>query len=416
MPSRRASWQTYFQPPPAGPQRVLVGFIAVDSLGSGLYLTGGLLYLTRGLGLPITQVGLALSIAGLLALPSSVVVGRLADRIGPRGLTCALLVCEGLAMLSLTVIRSVPLLAVAATVSAIGLQSGRALRGVLSARATGGQDAARLRLRAYSRSAANLAMAVGSALAGVAVQIDTRGAYLAVILGDTVTFFAAALMVRALPAYAPIPAPPGASKLPVLRNRPYLWMAALNGLMTLQYGVLMVAMPLWVVARTQAPRAMVAATLLLNTVLVVLLQVRVGQRVGDVRAGVRAMRLAGFAFLAACAGFSFTGTLPPWAAVAALLGLTALLTLGELWHAAAQFELSFHLAPEHAHGEYQGVFALGVSASQALTPGLLTWLCLDAPGGWWVLGAVLAGTGLLTAPAARSAQRHLARERAVAAG
>ncbi|MFI2615965.1 MFS transporter [Streptomyces sp. NPDC018584] len=414
MPSRFASWKAYFALPPTRPQRILVGFIAVDSFGSGLYLTAGLLYLTRSLGLPAAQVGLALSVAGLIALPSGMVVGKLADRFGPRGLTAALLICEGLATLSLTVVRSVPLLAVAATVTAIGMQGGRALRGVLMARA-GGED--RLRLRAYSRAAANLAIALGAALAGVAVQVDTREAYLAVIIADTATFFVAALLVRGLPAYAPLPAPPGASRLSVLRNRPFLGVTALNGLMTLQYGVLMVAMPLWVVERTNAPRAMVAATLLLNTLLVVLLQVRVGQRVVDVRAGTRTMRLAGFTFLAACVGFSATGELAPWAAAAALLGLTALLTLGELWHAAASFELSYHLAPEHAHGEYQGVFSLGVSASQAVTPGLLTWLCLDlAPGGWWVLGLVLAATGLLTGPAARLAARHLAGRREVASG
>ncbi|MEU0007322.1 hypothetical protein ABZ079_24350 [Streptomyces sp. NPDC006314] len=44
---------------------------------------------------------------------------------------------------------------------------------------------------------------------------------------------------------------------------------------------------------------------------------------------------------------------------------------GELWHAAAGFEVSFALAPDHATGQYLGVFGLGAGLAEAFGPGLL---------------------------------------------
>lgn len=405
MKLRLKSSKAHFRLPKTVPQRALVGVIFVDNFGTGMYLTGGLLYLTRAVGLPVEEVGLVLSVAGLIALPANVIIGKLSDRTGPRGLLAALLVAEGLAMLALVLVRSLLPLVLDACVGSVALQGGRAVRGVLYAR-TGGAE--RAWLRSYARAASNLAMALGAVAASAAVQIGSRPGYLAIIVADAVTFFAAALIARRLPAYPPLQAPEGASQLSALLNRSYLAVTVLNGLMTLQYGVLGVVMPLWIVEHTKAPRALVAAPLLVNTALVVLLQTRVGQRVDTVRKATVAMILAGSVFLLSCTGFAFTAAIPAWAAAAALLVLTSVHTVGELWHAASAFELAVSLAPEHAQGDYQGVFSVGVSAAQAVTPGLLALLCLNwAPKGWLVLGTLLAVTGLLVAPAARLAERHL---------
>jgi MFS family permease len=404
--ARLAAFARHYRLPESGPHRVLVAFIMVNTFGQGMYLTAGLLYLTRGVGLPTTGVGVALTTAGLIALPSNVLVGRLSDRFGPRGLAMALLVTEGVAMLALTMVRSVLTLALVATVGAIALQGSRTMRAVLIGRA-GGEE--RVRLRSYMRAVSNLSMALGAAAAGVAVQLDNRPAYLTVVIVNAATFFAAAATLARLPYYPPLPAGSSGSKLPVLRNGSFMTVALLNSLMSLQYAVLTVAMPLWIVQKTEAPRAMVSAVLVVNTALVVLFQVRVGQKVGDVPAGSRAMRAAGLVFLVTCAGFALTGELPTvWAAVALLL-VMALHTVGELWHAAASFELAYHLAPEHAQGEYQGVFSMGLSASDSVAPALLTLLCLGwAPQGWILLGVLLMAAGLLAGPAAARAQRHLA--------
>lgn len=391
----------HYRLPEERPHRVLVGFILVNTFGQGMYLTAGLLYLTRSVGFSVGEVGLALTVAGVAALPSNILVGKLSDRTGPRNLAMLLLVVEGLAMVGLTAVRTFPWLLVDAIVAAVGLQGSRTLRAVLVSRAGGAE---RVRLRSYMRAVSNLSMALGSAAGGVALQLDSRGAYLAVVLVNAVTFFVAAATLMLLPRYEPVPAAAAVTRTSVVRDGPFMAVTVLNAVMTLQYSVLTVALPLWISEYTEAPRIMVSAVLIVNTVLVVLFQVRVGQSVVDARSSARAMRAAGLVFLVTCGAFALTGGLSPlWASVM-LLAMMALHTIGELWHAAAGFELAHHLAPEHAQGEYQGMFSFGISGAMAVAPGLLTLLCLDwSPQGWYLLGALLMTAGLLTGPAAAAA-------------
>ncbi|MFE2521905.1 hypothetical protein [Streptomyces mirabilis] len=82
--------------PDAAPQRVLEASNFVYIVGSGLYLTAGVLYFTEAVHLPANQVGLGLGITGLVALALGVTVGHLADRYGARGLYAATLVVQAL--------------------------------------------------------------------------------------------------------------------------------------------------------------------------------------------------------------------------------------------------------------------------------------------------------------------------------
>ncbi|WP_433439428.1 MFS transporter [Nonomuraea sp. CA-141351] len=70
--------------PRPGPQRVLAAATFVNAAGRGAYLTAGVLYFTQVIHLPAQQVGVALSIAGLLSLAAGPPSGHLADRIGGR--------------------------------------------------------------------------------------------------------------------------------------------------------------------------------------------------------------------------------------------------------------------------------------------------------------------------------------------
>ncbi|MFI5772161.1 hypothetical protein ACIA74_27275 [Streptomyces sp. NPDC051658] len=80
-------------------------------------------------------------------------------------------------------------------------------------------------------------------------------------------------------------------------------------------------------------------------------------------------------------------------------------TIGELWHSAAGFEVSFALAPQHATGQYLGVFGLGAGLAEALGPSLLISLCIAwGRPGWYVVGALFTVTGLVAPLAVRRAE------------
>ncbi|WP_345366922.1 hypothetical protein [Actinoallomurus liliacearum] len=86
--------------PETGPQRVIAASNFVNTIGSGLYLTAGVLYFTQAAHLPATEVGLGLGIAGFVSLIAGVTVGHLADTHGARGVYAATLVVRGAATAS----------------------------------------------------------------------------------------------------------------------------------------------------------------------------------------------------------------------------------------------------------------------------------------------------------------------------
>jgi hypothetical protein len=147
--------------------------------------------------------------------------------------------------------------------------------------------------------------------------------------------------------------------------------------------------------------------MLVNTLIVIAFQVRASRGVDSPAAGAGAYRRAGVAFLVSCALLSLSAGLPGWAAATLMLSAVVIHTVGELWHSAGGFEVSFALAPEHATGQYLGVFGLGLGLAETLGPGLLIALCIGwGRPGWYVVGALFAVTGLLAPMVVRWAQRR----------
>ncbi|GAA4303809.1 MFS transporter [Streptomyces venetus] len=388
--------------PDSGPRRLLAVSTLVNMTGYGIYLTAGVVYFTRSVHLPTSQVGIGLSIAGAVALAGGIPVGHLADRRGARGVYTATLLLGAVAMAGLCLADDFWTFLLFASLGAVAQAAGPAARGPLIQQYGGERPA---EFRAYLRSVTNVGISLGAVLAGWGVQADTRGAYLLLIAGSAVSWAACAAVVLFLPSVPPVRSTAGPRWI-ALRDRPYLALTLLDGIMAIQYRVLTAAIPLWLIARTSAPRWSVSAVMLVNTAIVVLLQVRASRRIDTPRSGAVAFRRAGFAFFAACALFSLLAGVPAWLVMPLLLTGVVVHTIGELWHAAGGFEVSFALAPRHAVGQYQGLFGMGLGLGVAIGPALLITLCVDwgAPG-WWIVGALFAVTGLAVPAAVRWAER-----------
>ncbi|WP_095937984.1 MFS transporter [Streptomyces sp. Tue6028] len=393
--------------PEAGPRRVIAASNFVYTVGSGLYLTAGVLYFTEAVRLPAGQVGLGLGIAGIVSLVLGIAVGHLADRRGARGVYAATLAVQALATAGFVLVDGFW-----SFVLAVGAATGAKAAGIAARspliRHYGGsrpQD-----FRAHLRAVTNIGISLGALLAGWAVQVGTHTAYQLLVLGNAVSLAAAAAILVPLPPVEPRPRPGGPRRL-ALRDRPYLLLTALDGVMAIQFKVLTVAVPLWLVTATTAPRWLMSGTMLVNTALVIVFQVVASRSVDSPTAGGRAYRRSGVAFLASCSLISLSAGLPAAAAATLLLTAVVVHTIGELWHAAGGFEVSFSLAPEHATGQYLGVFGLGAGLAEALGPGLLIALCITwGRPGWYVVGALFTVTGLVAPVVVRRALRAGARE------
>ncbi|MFE3852707.1 MFS transporter [Streptomyces griseorubiginosus] len=389
--------------PDSGPQRVLAASNFVYTVGSGLYLTAGVLYFTEAVRLPAGQVGLGLGVAGLFALVSGVGVGHLADRCGARGVYVATLVVQALATAGFVLADSFWPFVLVVCVAAAAKAAGVAARSPLI-RHYGGERPQEF--RAYLRAVTNVGVSVGAVGAGWAVQVGTVTAYQLMVAGNAVAFVVSAVLLALLPPVAPLPSADGPRWI-ALRDRPYLLLTILDGVMAIQFKVLTVAIPLWLVGATAAPHWLISGTMLTGTVIVVLFQVRASRDIDCPEAGGRAYRRAGVAFLLSCSVVSLSAGVPAWAAAALLVTGVVIHTVGELWHSAAGFEVSFALAPRHATGQYLGVFGLGAGLAEALGPGLLIALCITwGRPGWYVVGALFAVTGLLTPAAVAWAHRQ----------
>ncbi|WP_431880030.1 MFS transporter [Micromonospora marina] len=411
--------------PPPGPLRTLAYATLVNTVGAGLWLAGGALYLTRDVGLTATSVGAGLTVAGLVGLSASVPLGGLADRWDPRTLRAVLQVGQALAALAYLLVGSFPAFLAVAVPEALLAAGNLAVRAALVA-AVGGPDG-RVHAFATLRAVANLGITVGTALAGIALAVDTHRAYQVLVVGNAATYLLSAALLLRLPpqpatdghrATAARPAPdaettpgplttgggtrrgPGAPRRGgPLRDGRFLAVSGASAVLSTHVTVLVLVVPLWTVDRAGAPPPVVSAVLLVNTVLTVLLAVRLSRGAERAAPAARKLRRAGLVLAAATPLYAVTGILPVLPAIVLLLAATAVWTVGDLWHGAAGAGLAYDLAPPGAIGAYQGADGLLAGLAQALGRGLLTLLVLGGgPAGWLVLGGVFAAAGL-AAPA-----------------
>jgi MFS family permease len=386
--------------PEPGPLRPLALATLLSRIGNGLLMTVSVLYFNRIVGLSIAQIGLGLTVAGLFGLLAGVPVGHLADRRGPRTLFVILsATVASLSLLYLLVETFWQFLLVATVITILDRGAG-AVRGALIAAVT--QGAGRVAARAYLRAVTNIGIMAGAGIATLALHFDTAAAYRAMFVVDSALTIGSAFVILAVPRVAPQPKSDDGPVWIALRDHGYLAVAALNAAMSIHYAVLDVAIPLWVVDHTEAPRWTVALLLIINTAVVSLFQVRSSRGIADPASAARATRTAGFLLLAGMALFAAASGGGVVVAVA-LLALGAFVqVIGELLQSSGSFLLGFDLAADHAQGQYQGLWGTSMSISTMVAPTVLALLPLGlGVPGWIILGVWFAVIGVLFVPVVR---------------
>ncbi|MFF2011708.1 MFS transporter [Streptomyces sp. NPDC058195] len=388
-------------PPGGRDARIMLLALAVDRTGSGLWAASSVLYLTFVTHLSAQQTGVLLGAAGVAGIVGSPLAGWLAGRLPVRML---LIGCHLLRLVTLGLVLACAgfgaLLPVVA-VTYLGDRAAKTLEMLFATRVAGER---RVAYQALSRSAANAGYGVGAGVAALGLAVGTTDAYRALILGNALSFAVAAALVwrTAEPARGPVPGAPagpaggpasGSGRRPgPWRDRGYLRFVLLDIPMNLDDSVLGVGLPLWLVNRTSAPHALVPVFLVLNTVLVVVLQLSVSKRAEGPRRATRALLLYGGLMLVCCVFMALATRGGAWVAAVVLLAAALLVTLAELMRSVSSWELAVLLAPEDARAAYLGVAGMAQSVQKSAGPPLLTGVVMAAgPVGWLVLGAAVAG-------------------------
>jgi MFS family permease len=387
--------------PDPGPARTLTAAVLATTVGNGAFITVSVLYFTRVVGLSPLTVGMGLTVAGLAGMAAGLPGGHLADVRGPRRVTAALTALTGFAVAGYLFVATAVAFVLVATTFALCDRAAYAARQALIVAAVGDEL---VRTKAYLRAVTNIGVSVGAGLGAVALVVDTRPAYLAMLALDAASFLVSALVLLRLPER------PGARPAArprwhtVLRDRPYLRLAATNMLLLLHAPLIEVVLPLWIAGHTDAPRFLVAVLVVVNTAAVVVLQVRISARVETLASAARALARTGLLLAAACVLFGTASFCAAPVAVALLLAGAAAHVHGEMLQASGAWVVSYGLAPREMAGQYQGLFNTGTAAAQQLAPAALILLTTQlGTTGWYVLAAVFTAAGLAMAAQVRRA-------------
>src|SRR5450756_1177265 len=172
--------------------RLLAASTLTNAVGNGLYTVGSMLFFTRWDRLSVTQVGVGLTIAGVIGLIAAVPIGAACDRYGAKITFQALLALQSVAVIAFIFTSGFWPFTGIATLNAIGMKAGRAANNTLIADLA---EEARVTARTFLRATNNLGLAAGSLLGGIALSINTRDAYAGLLLADVLTFILALLLL-----------------------------------------------------------------------------------------------------------------------------------------------------------------------------------------------------------------------------
>ncbi|MGW0393032.1 MFS transporter [Streptomyces sp. NPDC003042] len=389
-----------------GPTAPLAVLHLLDSVGNGLFLASSTVYFVVVVGLPTAQVGIGLSLAGLTGFFSSVLMGRAADRFGARRmLLISMLALAGVYCMYPMVDSAPTFFVVVALVGALEWGSGPLFHTLVMDLVP---EADRVTARAALRSVFNVGFSAGALIAAGLIGIG-GAAMQALPLGNALSFALAALVVVRLPVTSPGPPPERTSRFRALRDVPFLGVIGVSTLLALNGTVLAVGVPLWILSVDGVPRSVIPLVFILNTVLVVLLQVRAARGSDHLDGAVAAARRSGLVSAAACLVMVLGGLIGSWATVGIAVVAVLLITAGELWQSAGAFGIGYGLAPDTARGEYLGAFHLRMVAQATLGPATVAWFATDlAPYGWAIVAAALLAGAVLIGPAVRLAERDRA--------
>ena len=378
--------------PSVGRHRRFVTAIAIDAVGSGVFMPISMLYFLVATDLTLVQVGAAISLASLVALPTGPMIGSVVDRIGAKQVLLAGNLLQGAGFVAYLVSDSFVTVTAWTVVVTIGRTAFWGSYGnIVAAISVPGE---RERWFGFLGALRNVGFALGGLLSGLAITIGTQGAYAAVVIANAASYAIAFLLLLAVPATARSAheRQPG-SWSTVLRDGPYrvLWCAQLTFSTSMM--VLNFAMPVFATTMLGLPGWVTGAVFTINTVMVGLGQgLAVRAMTGWVRW--RILVLANLFFAASYVVMLGATAVGVALGVVVVLVGSVVYTLGELFGGPVTSALSAEAAPEHLRGRYLSLIQLAWNVAGTITPVAFAWLLGRGEVVLWLVLLALTAVGV----------------------
>jgi MFS family permease len=407
--------------PPTQLSRRLSTQSLLFATGQGTFLTGSAVFFTQVVGLRAAQVGLGLTIAGVVSFLVAYPAGKLVDRLGPKRMWTAGTVASGALFAAWPFIDSFGGYVAMVIGFEIIANAGGAGRNAYILDVMSEEE--RVATQAYMYSALNVGFTLGAVLGGIALAVDD----LTVIrwlplLTVGIAVVNAVFLVRLPRAPHDIRSADPTTQREQPRGRGPLrnvgWMVGslFSGTMFTNQVLLNVVIPLWLVQATDAPHWLLAWLFGTNTVLCVFLPTYTSRGLVTLSDALRSVRISGAFFVVACLITMATDSTDGFLTIFLVwLGHVAV-TGCELYFSGASWAFQAKLMDPARRGEYTGVGEVFTTVGERWAPAAYTFLVLSwhpsaLPGAGWL---VIAGIGLIAVvglhPSVRMAERFLERE------
>jgi len=352
----------------------LVCAFLIDAVGTGMLIPFSLLFFLATTSLPLTRIGLGLSVAALVRIPATVVAGPLSDRFGPRAAIAGSQLLQAAGFAGYLFVHGFwPLVAAAVLVQIGNSVFWVAYAPLIFSVAAEGEREHWFALGTALRTAS---WAIGGVVAGATVAVSGRDGYIAVAAANGASFLLAALLVVRLRPGAAVPRggpEPGAAGgwQPLLRDHPFLAFVAVNVGITLLALAVPTALPVFLVKILGLPAWSPAAALALNAILVavsapVMMSVISGRRRGNVLMASQACVIAALAVLL------LVYLLPAGAAIALVVVAVVPLTVCEVLQGAVVPAVVTESATPLTLGRYTSAYQVTFSIADIICPVVVT--------------------------------------------
>jgi MFS family permease len=389
----------------------------------GTFLTGSAVFFTQVVGLRAVQVGIGLTVAGVVSFLVAYPAGKLTDRIGPKRMWAVGAFAAAVMFGAWPFIAGFRGYLAMVVCFEIIENAGGAGRNAYILDVMPEEE--RVATQAYMYSSLNLGFTLGAVIGGVALAVND------VTLIRWMPLFTLAIGLLNTAFITRLPRAPhdvartssGRKAERVkptgrgpLRNVGWMLSSFFSGTMWTNQVLLNVVIPLWLVQATDAPHWLLAWLFGTNTVLCIFLPAYTSRGVETVSDALRSVRIAGVFFVASClvtmATHSTTGLVTiflVWLGHVAVTG-------AELYFSGAGWAFQAKLMDPARRGEYGGVGEVFSTLGGRWAPALYTFLAMSwhptgLPGAGWL---VIAGISLVAVagfhPSVRMAERFLTRE------
>ena len=383
--------------PAIGAHRRFVVAITVDAIGSGVWLPVSILYFLATTPLPLTSIGLAISISAALQLPIGPLVGGVVDRVGPKRVLLAANGLEAVGFVGYVFTDSFTSVLLAAAVVQLGQTA--FWSSYSPAVATIAAPGERERWFGFLGALRNASFAIGGLAAALAISVGTTAAYTTAVLVNTASYVAAfGLILGVYSPHRPERRARAAGEPSqwgqVLRDRAYLLLVATNYTYATSAMALNIVIPVYVTQWLGLSGWVAGAIFTLNTVMIGLGQgLVVNLMEGSVRANIIALG-------SLCSAASYVVLLgADWLSVGVgtcvvLVG-AAVYTGGELVAGPVLSALATDAAPAHLRGRYVSLYQMSWTVSMTVAPVSMTWLLEHGTVALWGSLTVVALVGVV---------------------